>query len=88
MDVVCNGEDNCGDASDENNHTLCHAQAPLSHCQFVCDNKRCVNDNQVCNYQDDCGDGSDEQGCRKYLILTVGKFNNPLWLQLETKGTN
>lgn len=75
MDVVCNGEDNCGDASDENNHTLCHSMAPLSHCEFVCDNKRCVRDALVCNYVDDCGDGSDEQGCRKHLMRLLYAFS-------------
>lgn len=65
LDVICDGIDNCGDASDENNHTLCHFTPPLSGCDFMCDNKKCVTESNICNYNDDCGDNSDEKGCRK-----------------------
>lgn len=85
MDVVCNGVDNCGDASDENNHTLCHSMAPLSHCEFVCDNKKCVRDALVCNYVDDCGDSSDESGCRKWIKLCKLRLVNKTEIKLRQK---
>lgn len=43
------GIDNCGDGSDENNHTLCGAK--IKPCdpqtQYTCANKKCVERNQV-----------------------------------------
>lgn len=65
MEVVCDGVDNCGDASDENNHTLCHYSPTQQNCDFRCDNKLCIQESLVCNYADNCGDNSDEKGCRK-----------------------
>ena len=46
---ICNGEDNCLDGSDENNHTLCK-KWPI-HCapnQYKCLNERCIPLEKVC----------------------------------------
>lgn len=62
---VCDGVDNCGDGSDENNMTLCSSRAkPCDpYAQFQCANKHCVDRTQLCDFADDCGDSSDELGC-------------------------
>ena len=69
---VCNGVDNCGDVSDENNMTLCATSRP-SRCpnvfsvfsDFKCANGKCVDRSKICNLEDDCGDLSDENGCHE-----------------------
>jgi hypothetical protein len=69
---VCDGVDNCGDGSDENNMTLCALRGrpcdPYS--QFQCANKRCVERAQLCDLKDDCGDSSDELGCHHALTCS------------------
>ena len=63
---MCNGVDNCGDGSDENNHTLCANRpkiCPNIFTDFKCANHNCVKRDKICNREDDCGDNSDERGC-------------------------
>lgn len=62
---LCDGINNCGDGSDENNMTLCannmKACNPLT--EYTCANKKCIDRAQLCDFADDCGDSSDELGC-------------------------
>ncbi|XP_078621857.1 low-density lipoprotein receptor-related protein 2-like isoform X1 [Branchiostoma floridae x Branchiostoma japonicum] len=56
----CDGDDDCGDNSDEEGCGTEHTCSPLS---FHCTNGGCVPRRWRCDNDDDCGDGSDEANC-------------------------
>ena len=68
---ACDGDDDCGDNSDEDpKYCSTHTCKPS---EFRCANGRCIFNTWKCDHEDDCGDGTDEQDC-DYKDCGPGEF--------------
>ncbi|KAK9680220.1 Low-density lipoprotein receptor domain class A [Popillia japonica] len=68
---ACDGEDDCGDRSDEDvNYCSFHSCSPN---EFRCANGRCIFKSWKCDHENDCKDESDEQDCN-YPPCADGEF--------------
>ncbi|KAJ8924543.1 hypothetical protein NQ315_000691, partial [Exocentrus adspersus] len=68
---ACDGEDDCGDNSDEDtNYCSFHS---CSTNEFRCANGRCIFKSWKCDHENDCKDGSDEKDCQ-YPPCAAGEF--------------
>ncbi|XP_044762088.1 low-density lipoprotein receptor-related protein 2 [Coccinella septempunctata] len=68
---ACDGEDDCGDSSDED-EKYCSFHSCSTN-EFRCDNGRCIFKSWKCDYENDCKDGSDERDCT-YAPCADGEF--------------
>ncbi|XP_078669811.1 low-density lipoprotein receptor-related protein 4-like isoform X3 [Branchiostoma floridae x Branchiostoma belcheri] len=55
----CDGDNDCGDSSDEDGCTL----PTCSDADFTCSNGKCIRHSWLCDQDNDCGDDSDEIAC-------------------------
>lgn len=60
-DWLCDGDDDCGDYSDE----TCGGNHSCSDDQFMCSNGLCIQKTWLCDGENDCKDYSDEMNCTK-----------------------
>uniref|UniRef100_H2Z4K5 EGF-like domain-containing protein n=1 Tax=Ciona savignyi TaxID=51511 RepID=H2Z4K5_CIOSA len=71
----CDGENDCGDDSDELN---CPTEACDESTEKTCRSGGCVPKRWWCDGDDDCSDGSDEVDCSNGTLMDVYGYNPPI----------
>ena len=66
----CNGNNDCGDNSDEHTHANCTgiSESVCDNNEYTCSNRKCVHLSLKCNGEDNCGDNSDEPDDCKGIV--------------------
>ena len=85
----CDGEDDCGDNSDEDEEMCAGRYRECSESEFKCKNDRCIPNTRKCDGENDCGDNSDEDDTCQMMMTVNGKHISCLTLikfHLFTEG--
>lgn len=71
---MCDGDDDCGDMSDEVNCDVRENKCRDSEFQCKTLDRMCIHMSWKCDGDFDCEDQSDEKHCKFVLIFLVGKM--------------
>ncbi|KAG8200378.1 hypothetical protein JTE90_028559 [Oedothorax gibbosus] len=67
---LCDGDNDCGDGSDEDSSSGGKCEFQCRADQFQCDHHRCISIHWMCDGEKDCKDGSDEEPIAQCLNTT------------------